>query len=131
MEVKLVKTEDFYNTMKHWCDGNNFVHISPSMLPETTFVCINDNGVPVYSMCFYNTDSNLCWIGWQLANPYVDKVDRKGCFNFLFESIENYAKSLNYQVVFTTTNTPSVEGTLVSRGFEQGDLNVNHYIKNI
>lgn len=129
MEIKLIKTEDFYNTMKYWWDGHKFNHVTPSMLPETTFVCLNDEGIPVYSTCFYNTDSNLCWLGWQISNPYVTKESKEGCFDFLIKGIEDYAKEVGYQIVFTTSKTPRVEETLLSRGFNQGDLNVNHYIK--
>jgi hypothetical protein len=131
MEVKLIKTEAFYNTMKYWWDGHKFLHVSPSMLPDTTFVCINNKGVPVYSTCFYNTDSNLCWIGWQISNPYESKEDKEGCFDFLVKEIENYAKSVGYHIVFTTSRTPKVEQTLLDNGFDTGDINVNHYIKTL
>tara|TARA_R110000782_G_scaffold72530_3_gene145237 strand:+ start:70 stop:465 length:396 start_codon:yes stop_codon:yes gene_type:complete len=131
MEVKLIHTETFYNTMKYWWDGHKFGHVSPDMLPMSTFVCFNSDGTPVYSTCFYNTDSNLCWIGWQLSNPYVDKDKREGCFDYLLKEIEEYSKGMGYKIMFTTSNTPPVESLLLSSGFLQGDTNVNHYIKNI
>lgn len=131
MKVKLIRTETFYDTMKVWWLGQGFPIVSPSMLPETTFVCYNEKGVPTYSMCFYNTDSNLCWVGWQLANPEISKEDKKGCFRFLFEEVEKYSKEVGYQVMFTTSRTPAVEGTLLDLDYSIGDTNVNHYIKNI
>ena len=129
MQVKLIKTEQFYPTMKLWWNGQKEAHVSPSMLPENTFVCYNDKNVPVYSMCFYNTDSNLCWLGWQLANPDVEKEDKKGCFTYLFEEVEKYARYVGYHIMFTTSNTPAVVGTLKKRKFDIGDTGVNHYIK--
>lgn len=131
MEVKLIKTDSVYNTMKHWWDGQNEAHVPRPILPETTFVCFNDEGTPVYTMCFYNTDSYLAWIGWQLANPYVNKEDKKGCFKFLFEEVEKYAKEAGYQILFTTSKTPAVQATLLNSGFMEGDLEVNHYLKGI
>jgi hypothetical protein len=131
MEIKLIKTETFYNTMQYWWDGHKFGHVSPNMLPMSTFVCFNDEGTPVYSMCFYNTDSNLCWVGWQLSNPYVDKEKRKGCFKYLLEEVEKYSKEVGYAVMFTTSNTPPVEKGLLEEGYILGDQKVNHYIKNI
>lgn len=126
----IFRTEDFYNTMVEWWKGHNFTPVPPSMLPEYTFVVYNED-VPVYSMCFYNTDSNLAWLGWQIRNPKVTKDESKGKLQELFKDIEEYSKSLNYQVLFTTSNTPSVERTMINSGFKRGDLNVNHYIKNI
>jgi hypothetical protein len=129
MKVQLIKTKDFYDTMREWWIGQNESQVSPSMLPEGTFVCYNDNDVPVYSMCFYNTDSHLCWLGWQLANPSVTKEDKKGCFEYLFNQVEEYSKQQGYHMMFTTSKTPAVVHTLNKTGFQQGDENVNHYIK--
>lgn len=131
MKVKLIKTKDFYPTMKDWWTGQGEAHVSPSMLPENTLVVFNDKAQPTHSVCFYNTDSNLAWIGWQLANPIIQKEDKVGCFSFLFEEVERYAKFLGYHILFTTSDTPAVVGTLSKRGFMTGDENVNHYIKNI
>lgn len=128
MEVKLVKTESFYPIMQQWWKGHNFSEVSPSMLPETTFVCFKDD-VPIYSMCFYNTDSNLCWLGWQIANPDTTRRQRRGGLRYLFTEIEKYARYVGYHVMFTTSNTPSVEATMKERDFQTGDTNVNHYIK--
>ena len=76
--VRRIRTENFYLTIKDWCKGNNFPVISPSMLPEYTFVIYNDSDTALYSVCFYNTDSNLAWLGWELKNPNTSKEDREG-----------------------------------------------------
>lgn len=126
MEVKMVKTEAFYDTMKHWWDGQKFEHVSPSMLPENTFVCLKD-GVPIYSVCFYNTDSNLCWIGWEIGNPDVE--DKSGGLKFLLEEVEKYARYVGYHIIFTTSKHPAVSSKLLERKFVVGDENVNHFLK--
>lgn len=131
MEVKLIKTKDFYSTMCEWCEGHNFPVISPSILPEGTFVCYNDLGQKTYSVCFYHTNSGLAWIGWELSNPELSKEEKEGCFNFLLQVVETYAKECDYQIVFTTSNTPPVESLLLSRGFKVGDEDVKHYLKQI
>ena len=129
MKVKLIKTEDFYSTMKEWCEGHEFPVISPSMLPQGTFVCENNEGQETYSVCLYNTDSGIAWLGWELSNPSLSKEEKEGCFEFLFEVVEDYAKKVGYQVLFTTSNTPPVERVLESKGFKIGDTDVNHYLK--
>jgi|14_taG_2_1085336.scaffolds.fasta_scaffold129170_2 hypothetical protein len=129
MKVNLIKTKDFYSTMKDWCEGHNFPHISPSMLPDTTFICYNDKGEQAYSICFYNTDSGIAWIGWELSNPKLSKEDKEGCFDYLIEKVEEYSKLSGYHIVFTTSNTPPVEDLLKGRNYSTGDVNVNHYLK--
>lgn len=128
MEVVQVKTEEIYNMLKDWWVGNNFQVVSPSILPNTTFICYNGNGEPTYAMCFYHTDSKLCWVGWQIKNP--DKsISKEGCFEFLFKGVEEYAKQEGYHILFTTSNTPPVEKVLSESGFSIGDTDVNHYLK--
>lgn len=130
MIVKKVITKDFYSTMVDWCKGNNFKNISPAVLPEYTFVIFKED-IPIYSTCFYNTDSNLAWIGWELKNPHTTKKQREGGLKVLINHIGIYAKSLGYQILFTTSNTKPVENTMLQLGFEVGDVNVKHYIKQL
>jgi len=129
VEKKL--TKDFYPTMVNWWKGNNFNVVSPSMLPEFTFVVYNDSDVPTYSMCFYNTDSNLAWIGWQLKNPKVDKKDKVFNLIHLFKHIEEYAKDLGYEILFTTSNTKPIEDIMGNLNYSIGDIDVKHYLKQL
>lgn len=131
MKVKLTKTKDSYNMMKSWWEGHGFPTVSPSILPESTFVCYNEEDIAVYSMCFYNTDSDLAWIGWQVSNPNIDKEQTKGCFDYLFKAIEQYARHLEYKVILTTSATDSVVSTLLNNGYNKGDEQVNHFIKKL
>lgn len=131
IRVEKISTEEFYPTMVKWWNGNNFSIVSPSLLPEFTFVVYNDSDIPTYSMCFYNTDSNLAWIGWQLKNPEVDKKDKINNLLQLFKHIESYAKSLGYQILFTTSNTKPIENIMNSLDYNVGDVDVKHYLKQL
>ena len=128
MRVEQNLTREIYGMMKDWWIGNKFQVVSPSMLPQTTFVCYNDDDEPIYTTCFYHTDSNLCWFGWELKNP--DKsVDRAGGLKYLLESMEEHARQQGYQIMFTTSHTQPIEKILSEVGFVVGDTNVNHYLK--
>ena len=128
MEVIRVETGDFYKTMEQWWDGHNFPHVSVDILPKYTFVCYNDK-IPIYSCCFYNTDSDLAWVAWQISNPKVPYHMKSGGLEILFEEMEKYAKHLKYKMLFTTSHTPQVVDALLSQEFAKGDENVDHYIK--
>ena len=53
----------------------------------------------------------------------------EGGLNRLFQYVSEYAKSLNYAFLFTTSNTVAIENELKSTDFSQGDETVNHYFK--
>ena len=132
MKVKLIKTEEFYPTMVEWWKGHNFPVVSPSILPNTSLVCYNDEDEETYSLCIYNTDSNLCWVGWEISNPNLSKESKEGCLSFLFKKAEEYAKYLGYQVIFTTSVNDSIEKVLLENNyFTKGDRNTNHYLKEL
>lgn len=130
-EIKYIKTQDFYPTLCKWWDKQNFPKVSPSILPEYTAVCFNNKGAAVYSVCLYKTDSHLMWSGFPLTDPDIPKEEKKGCFKFLFDGAEKYAKELGYHVLFTTTMHKSVERVLIECGYNIGDEGVSHYLKTI
>lgn len=131
MKVKLINTEEVYDMINGWLNGHKLPSLPKTILPKSTFVCYNDKDTPVYSMCFYNTDSDLCWIGFQVSNPEVSKEKTKGGFDLLFKSAEEYARHLGYKLMLTTSSTPSVIGALSNNGFVEGDTGVNQYLKEL
>ena len=125
--IKKVKTVDFQGTLLRWSKGHNFP-LNIGVLPETTFVYYVED-IPVYSVCFYNTDSYLAWLAWPLSNPFCDKLLKEGGLNRLFQYVSEYAKSLDYIFLFTTSSTIEIEDKLKEVSFIQGDTKVNHYLK--
>lgn len=125
--INKVKTVDFHNTLLEWAKGHNFT-LNIGLLPDTTFVYYVED-TPVYSVCFYNTDSYLAWLAWPLSNPFCDKSLKEGGLDILFQYVSEYAKSLDYVFLFTTSSTPIVEEKLIETNFIQGDNKVNHYFK--
>ena len=128
--ITRVKTSEFYPRMKDRCKAYSFPEVSPNMLPEYTLI-ISDRGtdVELYSVCFYNTDSNLAWLGWELGNHEAPKELKEGALTELIEASGEYAKQLGYKILFTTSNTKPVIKSLRGLGFIEGDTDVNHYLK--
>lgn len=128
--ITRVKTSEFYPRMVDRCKAYSFPEVSPSMLPEYSLIISDkDTDVELYSVCFYNTDSNLAWVGWELGNHEAPRDLKKGALEELINGAEVYAKRLGYDILFTTSNTKPVVKALESVGFNEGDTNVNHYLK--
>lgn len=128
MNVLKLKTKDFYPTMLEWWDKHKFNPVAFDNLPEHTYVAFNED-VPVYSCCLYRTDSNLCWIAWQISNKGVPRELKEGALEFLFEEMEKDIKAQGYNLIFTTSHTEKVENALIDSNYIIGDTGVNHYLK--
>ncbi len=131
MKVILKLTKDIYNELIiPWSNGNNFIAPVQAMLPK--YCLLNVNGdIYTHIVAFYNTDSGLAWIGWELSNPKIHKDMKEGGLENLINGAIEYAKKSGYKLLFTTSNTPPVEHALKSIGFSIGDKNVKHYLKKL
>lgn len=129
--VNNVKLEEIYDTLLAWWKGHNFPALSPDFLSDEVFVCYNDDSEPTYSICLYHTNSNLCWVGFPVSNPNLSKEDKEGCFDALIQAVLDYSRQAGYKFVFTTSPVKVVQDKLLNFGFDEGDVQVNHYIKKL
>ena len=130
MQVVRKETVDFYDTMVRWWEGHGFPIVDISILPKETFVYYI-NHIPIYSCCFYHTDSSLAWLAWQISNPSIPYHMKSGGMEILFETMEEYAKQNGYKLMFTTSSTPSVVTSLKEQGYVTGDKGVDQYLKKL
>lgn len=121
--------KDFYPKYQAMCEKHNFPAFSYPILPETAFVCYNEDKEVLYSMWIYQTDSHLLWIAFPVSNLEIKHEDRIGAFDFLIGEIEKWAKRQNYLFILTTTGNESVVSALENNEFKIGDTNVDHYYK--
>ena len=128
MKVKNIKTGEFYPTLKSWWEGHNFPVLDINFLPEEVFVCYNGD-IAIYAICFYHTDSGLCWVGFPVSNPFVGKETKEDGFEKIMTAVSEYAKQAGYNYIFTTSPIKYVQDILLETGFNLGDSNVNHYLK--
>lgn len=128
MELTIIKTEEFYDVLKYWWESHDFKPVDINAVPEHVFVAHNGKE-PLYSMFLYETNSKLCWIGWQLANPDASKEDREGGLDFLIKQVTTYATKIGYKYCFTTSPVEVVQASLLKNGYVGADLQVNQYFK--
>jgi hypothetical protein len=121
--------KDFYPTYQAMCERHSFPAFAYPLLPESVFVCYNENKDVLYSIWVYNTDSGLAWMAFPVSNLEIKSEDRIGAFDFLIAEVEKWAKRQSYLFLFTTTGNKSVINALENNEFNIGDTNVDHYYK--
>jgi hypothetical protein len=128
MKLNLLKTEEFYPVLKYWWESHKFTPVDIKVLPEQVFVA-SEGDTPLYSMFLYETNSRLCWIAWQLANPEATKKQKTGGLDFLIKEVTRYAKEKGFVLAFTTSPIKPVQDSLLKADYVEGDLQVNQYFK--
>lgn len=128
MKLNLIKTEEFYPVLEYWWQSHGFTPVGIEVLPQQVFV-VSKGDTPIYSMFLYETNSKLCWIAWQLANPEATKEDKSGGLDFLVKEVTRYAKEKGSVLAFTTSPVKPVQDSLLGAGYVEGDLQVNQYFK--
>lgn len=127
--VKQEIKKDFYPMYEAMCKKHDFPAFSYPLLPDSAFVCYNEDGIVLYSIWAYNTDSSLLWIAFPISNLDIKPENRIGGFDFLISEIEKWAKRQDYLMILTTTGNKSVVKALENNEFKVGDTNVDHYYK--
>ena len=128
MKLNLIRTKDFYTVLSYWWESYGFTPVGIEVLPEQVFV-VSKGDTPLYSMFLYETNSKLCWVAWQLANPDTSTREREGGLDFIIKEVTRYAKEKGFTLVFTTSPVKPVQDSLLESGYVEGDLKVNQYFK--
>ena len=129
----LEKKGDCYGTLKDWWkqheafEGNDIPYES---MPTRVFT-VARNGVELYKVDVYATDSDMCWIGWITANPYTTMRQRYKALEFLYNKISEYMSSIGFNVMISKTKQTGLMKTLDNTGFINIEPQTNFYIKDL
>lgn len=130
-QVKIYSNDAFYETFCEWLNTHRMPVIKKTLLPRKVFVCYNSKEEACYASWFYETDSNLAWIGYTVSNKKVKYENKKESLKHLIKHIVTYSKELGFEMLFTTSSEESIMKTLNENQFSKGDINVTHFFKNL
>ncbi len=130
MEVRKIKTADFYPFAKLWWEDHGFPVVHVSFLPIHVFV-VSENNDDLYCCFFYNTDSALAYLAYPISNRKFSKERRNGALEYLFNEMEKHARKEGYYLLYTTSYVPPVMKALENIGYKEGDVLVNQFFKEL
>jgi len=70
-------------------------------------------------------------LAFPCSNKKVAFKKRDFGFEYLINQVSEYAKKKGIKLLFTTSNTGSVVDVLLKTGYNEGDLNVTQYFKQL
>jgi len=130
MEIRQLTEQDYPTLLKWWAD-NRFPVIPQSSLPEygTNGLMVFKDGVELCAGFWYDTNSDLAWIEFIVANFDVkDRGLRKESQNFLIENLKKWAKANQKKAAFTSVKREGLIQRFKDCGFIAGMNNTTEMI---
>lgn len=132
---KTVNKKECYDILLSWWESHNAFEgniIEYKTLPELTcFVSVD--GVDVYALPVYQSDSDFCFLGWLTSNPNYSykKSLKKYALKQLFNYVSEVFKKKGYDKVLSKTGgTTGLKNALEESGFQFVET-TNFHIKKI
>ena len=122
-----------YGTLVEWWEKHkafNGTAIPFESIPNRIFTVCRD-GVELYKVAVYSTDSDMCWIGWITSNPHTTMKERYKSLEFLYDKISKYMSSIGFNILVSKTKQTGLMRTLDNTGFDNVEPLTNFYIKQI
>lgn len=120
--------EDYYKTLCIWWKDWKFPVIAYTSIPERIFVVSND-GVDLYAVPVYASDSDFCWIGFITGNKNSTRELRKGALSSLINHVEVEMKKSGFRLIMTVSGTPILKKTFLDNNYLLSSEGINEYIK--
>lgn len=127
---RIENKHDFYDTLCQWWTDWKFPIMNIDMLPNNIFIVSND-GVDLYSVPVYLSDSDVCWIGFITGNKHSTKNLRSGSLGFLLNYTEQYLKDSGRKFIMTVSGNQVLKKTFADNGYLLSGENINEYVKKI
>ena len=127
---RIENKHNFYDTLCNcWTDWK-FPVMSINALPNNIFV-VSNQGVDLYSVPVYLSDSEVCWIGFITGNKNSTKDLRSGSLDYLIKYTEQYLKQSGFEFIMTVSKNPVLKKRFEDNGYLVSGEGVNEYIKKL
>lgn len=130
MNWRIETKESYYETLVQWWNDWDFPIIPYGSLPTHIYV-VEKEGIDLYAIPLFLTNSDICWIGFPTGNKKANKDLKEGALEYLLNIIEIVCKSQGFRLLLTTSDTPKLMNVFESIGFTKSDEGTNFYTKNI
>lgn len=127
---RIENKHNFYDTLCNWWTDWKFPVMSINALPNNIFV-VSNQGVDLYSVPVYLSDSEVCWIGFITGNKNSTKDLRSGSLDYLIKYTEQYLKQSGFEFIMTVSKNPVLKKRFEDNGYLVSGEGVNEYIKKL
>jgi|GEM_PF-6895256 len=128
MKARLYKeSKDLKTILKWWKECKTPVDFNyGKIFLSDTGIIISDKGKDICACWLVITNSDVCHLGWFIAERYHDKKEE--ALNYLIEVSKRFLRLHGYKYLTIYTENSGIENKLLKKGFVIGDENVKQLI---
>lgn len=107
---RIENKKDFYGTIVEWWKKHKAFNekvIEYKALPNRIFI-VSSDGIDLFAVPVYITDSDFCHIGWITSNPDAPLKSKGGALEYLYGIISIVMKSQGFDRILSKTNDRSL-----------------------
>jgi hypothetical protein len=128
MRVRPLNKESHLPVIKSYWISRFKSDLPEEVMSEKGLVVEAPDGRVIASVFLYFTlYSNICFMGWPIADPVTEKEERSKALDLLFTEAPKYVKNMGYARIWTMSSVTAVDERLKKTGYLLGDQNVNQY----
>ena len=102
-----ILTEEDYDEICEWWEGQNFEIVSRDFLPEkgTCGIMVYKDEVNICAQFLYFTNSGICWTAFTTANHLYREKDRGEAIKLAISETINFARAKGAKAIFTAVTS--------------------------
>lgn len=107
MDVRNFSPSDYETICSWWKAAGEVAPPLKHMPCETTFL-VSADSVPVASLGYFTTNTDVALVQNVVGNPGVDKALKHLCVNYLFNYLDNHANNNGFKILLGFTKHPKL-----------------------
>ena len=120
-----------YETIRPWWQGRDMAVLPVGMLSPCG-VLVEADELPVAAVWIYFTcNTGIAWVEFLVTNPACSAVQAAKGIKVLLGAVDEVAKALGYEVLFTMTEKGSLLRTLKRSGYIENHSGVTQLVKRL
>lgn len=127
IKTELFEAEKHYEAVCSWWKAESWPQVPLNHLPKYGVV-ISVDDIPACAAWLYQTDSQISWLEWVVANPEVRREKRAAALDELVLTLKNMANRMGFETIFMTARSAPLISRMEKHGFISTDKSMTNLI---
>ena len=126
--IRYYESKDYPKLKEIWGQYPEWTAIPEEMLPKIGVVVENEGKQIIASGFLYQTDSQMCYMEWILANKDFSEFSRGRATSMVVKALINEGKRLKFKTIFTCVKHAGLKRLYARQGLKETDKEMSNFI---